>query len=598
MAISSGDAMSFTSFGSEGKDGPMFANVRPGTLLRGERFRMLDMRQSYYDCTQHDMKRFDFDGRVVSGMTSTQPLISQEKMAFFVPLKMRRPSAPYRLGRVITDSFTSLLFGENRFPQLRVDGDSLSEDFAMTSARVGRLPMTMVRARTIGGSTGSVGISWCFYEGKPRFDVHNPKNIYVHSWKDRTQLVAKHVTEVYPFYRTEWTGREFENVYYWFRRDWTTDADIVFKEARVLKGQEPTWEVDQARSVEHKDGVNHFHWVQNIPSDEVDGFPDYHGLYESFDQLDILCSVVSKGAILNLDPTLKLRMDPDLLDKVGLRKGSDNALVVGTDGDASYMELSGSSVDAGIKLIDLKRKTILETAQCIIADPNQIAAQGTSSVAIKAIYSPMLAKADVLREQYGTAIERILEDVLKVAKKSVGKTVRIIDASTGEATDATLVLQLPPKVEVVPKLDETGMPMLDEAGKAMEETVKTERVPGEGGDINLRWPAYFSPTYDDQTKVITSMTMATGGKQVLSKETAMEMVASALGVNLADEAKRMEAEGQKSAAAVGDMTPPTGGEVSDLDEAPPGALLRAQKAKMGGSQGLIPETPPEGAEEP
>ena len=47
--------------------------------------------------------------------------------------------------------------------------------------------------------------------------------------------------------------------------------------------------------------------------------------------LDTLVSVVMKGATLNLDPTLVLKMDPELVSRKGVLKGSEHALVVGDD---------------------------------------------------------------------------------------------------------------------------------------------------------------------------------------------------------------------------------------------------------------------------
>ena len=74
-------------FGADSMNG-----FRGRNLLDSERFRELDRRQSYYDCTQHDYKRFDFDGRMVQssgGISATQPLMSAEKAAWYVPLRRR-----------------------------------------------------------------------------------------------------------------------------------------------------------------------------------------------------------------------------------------------------------------------------------------------------------------------------------------------------------------------------------------------------------------------------------------------------------------------------------------------------------------------------
>lgn len=571
IAIDGKNALAFSSFGERHTSMP---GLRPRSLLVGERYFELDRLEAHYRGTQHDHKGFDFEGRVWSPR-STVPIISAEKFHQFVPLASRRPSARYHLAKVIVDSFTNLIFGENRFPLIKVDGDEREEDFIQTCSRAGRLPMHMIRARTLGGSMGTVGVSWAFYKGKPRFEVHNAKNLFVHEWEDRCLLIPRHVTEVYSFYRVQWDGskREFVKVYYWFRRDWTPDADIVFKDALYEKDKDPVWEIDEKKSVAHGDGVIHFEWIQNLPSDEIDGCPDYEGLMGEFDSMDILMSIVLKGATLNLDPTLKLKLDPELVRQSGVLKGSEHALVLGEAGDADYLELSGTSLDAGTKLIESFRRTILETAQCVVPDPHEIAAQGVSSVAMKVVYAPMLAKADIIREQYGTALERILTNMSEVARRRVREPKPVIDSETGEPavgpTGEVLMepmasLDLPPRVAKAKTIDPvTNLPVVDPATglELPDRVIKVPRLPGDGGEVQLQWPPYFAPTPDDQAKVVQNLTTATGGKPFLSAETAIDLASVAFGLVPAEEKRRMEEEGTKASEQQAGMFPGIGGQV-------------------------------------
>jgi hypothetical protein len=588
VAIDSKNALSFSSFGPENTT---FGNGFRASLLNGDRYRELDRKQSYYDCTQYDTRLFDFDGRV-SSPRSTQPMLGAEKASWYVPLNARRPSAPYRFGKIIVDSFTNLLFGDQRFPAIRVDGDKDTEDFHQTVARVGRLPLKMIEARRLGGSMGAVGLSWSWYKGKPRYEVHNAKNVFVHSWDDRVEMIPRHVSEVYTFYKIQWNGKEFAKVDYWFRRDWTPDWDIVFKDVLAERGKEPFWVPDLAKSANHNDGLNHFVWVQNRPSDQVDGLADYEGLYDSFESIDLLMSVVSRGAILNLDPTLKLKMDPELVSRMGVRKGSDNAIVVGKDGDAEYMELGGTSIEAGTKLIEMMRRAILETAQCVVPDPHEVAAQGVSSVAIKAMFSPMLAQADVLREQYGAGIERLLDGPATVAREASRSRVVVVDGETGEESDGEAFFDLPPKVETKQVTDPlTGEQAVDPmTGEPVpDEVVRTPRGPGVGGEINLRWPLYFTPTPDDQGKIVTNMQMATGGKAFLSKKTATEIASTAFGIDPAEEQRRLDEQGGKEKAAQAEMFPGAGMEGDDAKVPPaPGAEPNQPPLEEDPNEGLPP----------
>lgn len=573
-AIDPKNVLSFSSFG--GDDAMRF---RPRTILHGDRFRELDAKEAVYKCSSHDHKLYDFDGRVISPK-AMQPLISSEKSPVYIPLSQRRPSAPVRLGKTIVNTFTGLVFGENRFPMIKVEGDDLAQDFAQTVARVGNLSQTMIRARSLGGSMGTVGLSWCFHQGEPRFEVHNAKNLYVHSWVDRVRLLPRHVTEVYLFFKVVWDGKGFNKKFFWYRRDWTPEGDFVFVDVPFEKDKDPYWAVDEERSNRHGEGLVHFEWIQNLPSDEIDGEADYDGLYDQLDVLDLLNSVVTRGAIINLDPTLKLKMDPDLVDRRGVRKGSDNALVVGEGGDADYMELAGTSIEAGLKLRDALRRDVLEGAQCVVPDPNEVVAQGTSSVAMKVMYAPMLAKADILREQYATPVRRVLANMSQVARMRLREPIEAVDPSTGQTAPAAFSLNLPPRIvemeqsEMVEQPEEveqtdpltgvvsmvqTGNMISTPTGAVLKVPTAIPRDPGRGGEVSLTWPPYFPPTYDDQNKVVTSMQLATGGKAMLSVETATDLVAAALGVDPAEEKRRVESEGQATTAGTEAMFPSTGG---------------------------------------
>lgn len=545
-------------------------NALVRTIIGTERYIEMDRRQSYFDCTQHDRKQYDFDGRVISpGSNRANIQVSAEKMPGIIPLRARRPSAPYRLGKVIIDAFTDMLYGENRFPEVKVDGDDDAQDFTRTCSRVMCLPTKMVQARNLGGSIGTVGLSWAIVNGFPRVRVHNAKNLRVVEWDDRDGLVPRVVEEVQLYYRDEPDPKKDNRIvrnWYWWRRTWTPVADLVWKEVPAKPGEMPSWEPDNERTNVHNDGICHFVWIQNLPSELEDGVPDVDGLWEQLDELDILYSVITRGAKLNLDPTLVLKMDQDRVRMMGVKKGSDNALIVGKDGDANYLEVAGTSVTAGLEMFESLRRTTLETAQCVVPDPNVIAAQGVSSVSIKALYSPMLGKAAVLRDQYAQGKKRLLEGLTAVCRERMKKSVVVVDTVTGAKSPGKFVLNLPPRVEREPVLDEmSGEPTGE------ENVTLVPRRPGNGGEVDFAWPNWFPPTPDDQAKIATTLTTATAGKAFLSKQTATEMAAQAFGRDASDEWKRVQEQGAVEKQQQAAMMQEAGGAVDDPNALPDGA---------------------------
>lgn len=537
-------------------------------ILNSARYAKLDKSESYFKCTQHDYKMVDFDGRIISTGSISNPLLSSE-MITSIPLRSRRPNAPYRLAKKIVKAFTNLLFGNNRSPIVNVTGSKDTEDFIRTLIKEGDLMSKMVSARDKGGSVGSVGVSWCFHNGKPRFDVHNGKHIFIEKWEDRDNLIPEHVIEMYRFSRDEWNRdtRRVEQQWFWFRRDWTPQMDIMFKEIPVQSGSnEPDWIIDEEKTVVHNDGVIHFEWIQNLPSEEVDGEPDYDGLLENFDTLDLLNSVLARGGVSNLDPTLVLKVDAAFFEKRGVKKGSDNALIIDAkeNEDAKYLELSGSSLTVGMALFDKYKEQILEVAECVLPDPNVVAAQGTSSVALKVIYAPMLAKCDVLRSQYEKALKRLIVNIYTVATKRYNE-LEITTDDEGNVVEGQPVLNLPPRIEEI-TVDEMGYPLSE------PQYIRVERTPGEGGEITLQWGAYFTPTPTDQQMISTSAQMACGSKPVLSHKAAVEQVAQAYNLDSTKLLREIEADREKQMNGASAMFPgDVGGMVQQRNSLPFGA---------------------------
>lgn len=533
-------------------------------FLQSERVLALGRRESYYRCTHHDWKMFDFEGRMIQpGPPTSQPLLSAQPAPWYVPLRLRRPTAPYRLARVIVNSFTSLLFGHGRWPAIK-NPDEQVEDYARELARAANLRSVMIRGRNLGGSVGTVGFSYRFWNGKPKVEVHNGKHLCVHEWEDQNELIPAHVSEIYTYPKDVYDEqkRRYVQKWYWFRQDWTPMADVAFQECEYENDKDPTWVIDDENTVVHNDGCAHFVWCQNLPEEDqsqIDGQPDYAEQYEVFESLDVLKSVVVRGSTLNLDPTLVLKLDPDIVQRTGIKKGSDNSLLVGLSGDAKYMELQGNSVNVGIQLIDRLRDAALESAQCVVPDPDKIGNAAHSRQGLKTIYEPMLSKADVLRVQYGRAIERIIEGLCRSAYNHTGYEPIVDDTGVPTGEEVHYTVDLPPKVRTEPELDEDGAPT------GAETIFYDERTPPEPErlvDVELDWPDYFNPTADDRQKDIGTLGAAVT-QRVMPQQSAVEEVAQMYGRNPRTEWERLQKEISLVAEQQAMALEGTGGEVEE-----------------------------------
>src|SRR5574337_67053 len=251
---------------------------------------------SWYRCQHYDTRKVDWDGRerVVGIDREAIATAGFIPPGFYdaggqnLPLKFRRPSSPYALAKVVVDRFTGLLFSERRHPQIRCEGDPDTEDYMTALADVGRLWPAMILARTYGGAMGSVAIGFQYVNGKPVFEVHDPRWC-VPEFKDRLELKLESIEKryQYPVEKRDEQGRWVE-VPHWYRRTIDEKSDVLYEPVEVPDdGSEPEW-TEQAR-VDHNLGFCPVVWVQNLPvQDSVDGDPDCLGIFDMIEAIDSL----------------------------------------------------------------------------------------------------------------------------------------------------------------------------------------------------------------------------------------------------------------------------------------------------------------------
>lgn len=444
----------------------------------------------WYRCQHYDARRVDWDGRERTVGVDHEAIATAGFIppGFYdaggnnLPLKYRRPSAPYALPKVIVDRFTGLLFSERRHPQLRCQGDPDTEDFVEAMAEVGRLWPLMILARAYGGAMGSVAVGFQFVNGKPVFEVHDPRWC-IPEFADRLELRLSRIEKryQYPVEKRDPEGKWIEEPY-WYRRVIDEDSDVLYDPTPVPEdGSEPVWEED--RRVDHGLGFCPVVWIQNLPvQDSVDGDPDCHGIFDMVEQMDTLIAQGGRGVSANCEPTLKIITDAPMSD---VQKGTGNAIKLPMGSQADYLEISGASATAAFTSVDKLRAFALEVAQCVLDHPDST--QRTAQE-IERVYSSMLSKADVLREQYGQkGVLAVVELALKAAR-TLGTP------KVGENGIQRSKIVLPPKVV------EKGE---GEPPELVERKLGNGRVP-----VTLQWGDYFPPTQQDTLNVVTAASKA------------------------------------------------------------------------------------------
>lgn len=503
---------------------------------------------SWYTTNQYDNRKVDFDGKERPDPIEREAIITASYIppGFYdvgqqYPIKYRRPLAPYHLARVIVDRFTELLFSEGRIPKLRVLGDANTEDYAAAIIEETDYWGRWMMARKLGGAMGSVAVGFQFLDGEPRVEVHDPRWCFP-EFEDRTTHKLKLIEKRWMYSKEERVpdgkgGWKWGSVAYWYRRIITKTQDIVFKPAKVEKGEEPIWEIDFDSSVDHNLGFCPVVWVQNHEVlDDIDGESDCHGVYDMIEQMDLLTSMAIRGVVSNCDPTVVVTSDEAMSS---ISKGSDNTVKLKSGDDFKYVEIDGSGPKAARELSAELREAILEVTQTHLQKEGSVAKTATE---VEREFASMLAKASMLRRQYGKGAVALMKMILRAAQ-------RMAQGFRGE--DGQMVkmfLKLPPRVEE------------DEEGKV---TI-TPRKLGGGGHIRLTWPRFFEYTLEDVAKATTSAGEAKE-KGLIDQKHASGFVGemyhvdnvSAMLKSMKDEEKAAaEAEQAAMEAQMGGMEPP------------------------------------------
>ena len=490
-------------------------------LVGGARTRGLDRLECYYRSTQYDSYKYDWDGNIqgYGGTADIEP-------GWYVPLKRRKPSAKIHLAGSIVQRFTAMLFGRDRWPEVHVAGDQDAEDLAKELQRLSALPTKMIEARNLGGACGSVGLSFAFVGGKPRVQVHNAKHCLVLAWDPEEDLRPTAAIEAYAYKRTVVDGGKLKEKDFVYARLWTDEFEQVWDPIPKAIATTPFWsQTVPSKKVPHGLGFCPFYWVQNIPdSYNIDGESDFAGTCDELDEINQLFSATFKGTKANVDPTVVIHEDPALNTGV-VRKGSGNAIF--SRGGANYLEITGGSVGASLEVLREAIRGVLERVQCVILDPQAGAQESGESQKVR--YMPMLAKCDLLREQYGKAVAMITRDMLR-ATRTISGSAPVV-SEDGTASQSTVAL--PQKVVVEKNEDGT------------DKVTRMDRPLGESEEIELNWGPYFAATWHDIQQAITAARLAIGDKPVASLDTAVKLVATMTGVRDVDaEVRKIEEDAE------------------------------------------------------
>lgn len=479
----------------------------------------------WYRAVNYSHRKFNFDGLEVSA--DEHELYQYEAAEYCPPgyemgsgsvagqppkLAQRRPTAPYRIPMAVVNRFTSLLFAGEQVPYVRhkffPDVSELVEQLVVD---VG-MWQHMRQVRTFGGAVGSGVTAWHFEDNELVLEALDPRWI-TPKWVSRQGGRLAKVTIQYQYEEDVVTptglivGKQF-----WFRREIDDEFDITFKPVEVTD-KPPTFVSNRDLSFRHGFGICPVVWVQNTPSDDLDGDPDCYGIYDTIEVIDILLSQGARGTVANCDPTLSIFTDEENIQKVVT--GSGHVLKLPANAKTQLLELAGSGPKTAYELATELRRIVLETVRCVLDDPS-IGDRATTTEVLRTT-SAMHDRAAEFRDQYGRHVARVLVGLIQSIVAVHGRPIVGVDGKPRKnAFGQTEIAVVSSGMDPV-KFDK------------LVRSLQTEARVLTPAQIELKWPLFTEPMSDDITKGVASAITARDN-HLITPEHAIRYVARLLGV--------------------------------------------------------------------
>jgi hypothetical protein len=371
------------------------------------RYRQLDLYDRLLDGTFYDHLQFAFydEKRQDGGL---------------VKMDQRRPSAQYRLPRMVARWCARKLFAGRHVPKIRHKDAKLANRIT-TVMRTAGFYKTMNEAVLL-GSVGSVGCTFRVDERKEKITFQLWRAKFCKPSFDPmgnlAQLRVSYTTSGAQFIAMDAPGDIEEGENYWYIRDWQPQKEVTYKPVKAADwnpvdgfvGENSNRQLEEwpEQLFEHGLGFVPAHWFTNLPGGtKPDGQCTFEDAIPNSIELDYTLSQVGRGVRYNCSPTPVLigRMmntyDRGTIDHIemegGYKEADGNTIA---PGDAKLLEMSGSGTTAALALIDHLRNLALEQIAASRKDPDKMKAP-LSGRAMEYLDEDSNDLVGDLRSQYG-----------------------------------------------------------------------------------------------------------------------------------------------------------------------------------------------------
>lgn len=527
---------------------PTVPEVRVVRRDKDPRHRELVSLLAWHEGRQHDVFSADWMGR--PRKPGQRYYESRAEMKGFAPPSLvsydsRRPSAPAGLPRRVVTTFTQTVLGKPASLSCSSDRDTsayLAEIFDESETWD-----ALIEARNIAGACGSAALVPCVGDGVPSVEVLPPTELIVLRWKHRARRIPAEVVHQHLVERVEDNDEGVQVASIYVRtRMWTETHYVEFEDVK-WPVEDPKRPLKMTHWREHAAGRCPVVWHQNTrsscsPEGEYDLQTEQN--LELSDEVDRVQSHALKATKSNAQPTVVRIDDPmgfQMYPRVA--KGAHNEIRVNKGGDAKYLETTGDSVKMAWESADRLETCVLRNVSCVIPDAANAQAY-KSGEHVQSLLEAMRLRCNRLRVTLTRTVRQLAAIWI-----SLGLALGV--SSEDEPVEGTIILP-PREFECEEEPDE---PMEAEAGEVEDEEDEEEapeigpHILGKGRSVRVMWPPYQQLSATQLKDLVTAITSANGGKQAMSAETGVEVLATAAGYRDPEQEKKRIRDEKKAGMA-------------------------------------------------
>ena len=400
-------------------------------------------------------------------------------------LEDKKPKLIYPFMRIFGDRVGTKLLGSDVFPTLDIEEDEETTYFInkVILPDLKFKPFMLAVAKDLVVRT-SAFVRFSLVEGKLIMEKYNSNHCYP-KFDAKGDLVSVEIKYVYKTNETKaGTG---EPIYRWFRMVLGQEKDVKYNNPEYKRDEEPKFEV--VASAEHGLGYVQGEWFKTGANKfEPEGEPEpiLYKMRSWIDSFNYNLSLSDRAVNYGTDPQLVLNgITEDEADD--LSKSVTKSWILGREGEANYLEISGSGVENARVQRDDYVKKFQDICRIVLLDPERMVGSAQSGKAMEILHQPMVELVTSVRPwvepSFKNLITKMIITVLALKERGV---------------------------ESIYNTPEGWVP--------------------QSLNLSLNWPPIFSLTVMDMQQIISMFLQLTNGN-IISRDTALKRM-QAMGVDL------------------------------------------------------------------